>query len=98
MNPMRGVQTLGHGLRAVPRVLDRANRYVSEVGRSGVSTPHKGNAPSGVVKAKRATQPDVKATTRGNFGCRCEIAAELRVVNHREAVRARKGPDARFVA
>jgi hypothetical protein len=37
MNPMRGVQLLGHGLRAVPGGSDRANRYVSEEGRSGVS-------------------------------------------------------------
>jgi hypothetical protein len=37
MNPMRGVHLLGHGLRAVPSSLDRANRYVSEEGRSGVS-------------------------------------------------------------
>ena len=37
MNPMRGVQLLGHGLRAVPSGLDRANRYVSEEERSGVS-------------------------------------------------------------
>jgi len=37
MNPMRGVQLLGHGLRAVPSGSDRANRYVSEEGCSGVS-------------------------------------------------------------
>ena len=30
MNPMRGVQPLGHGLRAATGGLDRANRDVSE--------------------------------------------------------------------
>lgn len=38
MNPMRGVHLLGHGLRAVPSGLDRANRYVSEEEAYGVST------------------------------------------------------------
>jgi hypothetical protein len=41
---------------------------------------------------------DALATTRDSFGCRCEIASELRVADLREVVDARKGAHARVAA